>query len=184
MTKGVATALLAAFVFGGCQTYDAFDMFKKDEHYEKAIKETRSAQIVNSMETKAKITLTYLNPIYPSRYSDAEYFFVGLYIPDDYDKKEQAGLFNKDYLLSMRVTPKKDDVKLGEKAAEASDVQAKVVETITKPDQHEIYKKMPHTDAWSRYYIVSFPKQDKDMQLNVKLKGLDGVAVLNFPKAH
>ncbi|MGE4399728.1 MAG: hypothetical protein AB7D29_09435 [Campylobacterales bacterium] len=184
MTKGIATALCAALLFGGCQTYNAFDMFKKDEHYEKALKETRNAQIINSMETKAKITATYLNPLYPSRYSDAEYFFVGVYIPDDYDKKEESGLYNKDYSLSMTVAAKKEELKLGEQAALPSTVQAKIVETIVKLDQNELYKKMPHTDAWSRYYVVSFPKQEGNSALGLSFKGPDGAASLSFPKVH
>ena len=84
----------------------------------------------------------------------------------------------------MTVAPKKEELKLGDKAAPSSMVQAKIVEMIVKLDQNELYKKMPHTDAWSRYYVVSFPKQDGNSALSLSFRGPDGVASLSFPKVH
>jgi len=168
MIKRLVAPILTVLVLSGCQTYNAFDMFKKDDSYEKALIETKNAQIINSLETKAKLSATYLNPLYPSEYKDAEYFFVGVYIPDDYDSPKDAGLFNKEYKLVMK------DIK--------GDIQPKNIEQIAKKEQNKLYKQMPHTDTWSKYYIVSFPKQDGASALELKFKSSYGEASLSFPR--
>lgn len=167
MVKRVVAPILAAFILSGCQTYNAFDMFKKDDSYEKALMETKNAQIINSLETKAKISATYLNPLYPAEYKDGEYFFVGVYIPNDYDSPKNAGLFNKEYRLATK-----------------GGIEAKIVQEILKKEQNELYRKMPHTDVWSRYYVVSFPKQSGDAALELTLKSPYGEASLAFPRVH
>lgn len=169
MIKKIGLFVIATLVFSGCQTYGAFDVFKKDEQYELALLHTKNRQIINSLETKAKITATYLNPLYPSTYKDSEYFFIGLYIPDDYDKKESAGLFNKDYKLLIKGI--------------REDIAPLNISEITKKEQNELYKKMPHTDNWSKYYIVSFPKQADEANLTLLLKSLYGETSLVFLKA-
>lgn len=166
--RAIAFAFLT-FIFGGCASYNAFDMFKKDEFYERALVVTKNAQIISSFETKAKISATHLNSLYPERYSDADYFFVGVYIPDDYDKSQSAGLFNKEYVLSVKrhdgfVAPLK-------------------IEEIVKKEESELYKKMPHVDSWSRYYVVSFPKDEKGSAVVLSFRGAGGEALLSFSKA-
>ncbi len=182
MVKKIVSAALAAFLLGGCSTYNAFDMFKKDESYEKALRETRNAQILNSLETKIKITATYLNPLYPSEYKDAEYFFVGVYIPDDYDGKKESALFNKEYRLQMQNLAKSEQVLGGAKPKEQY-LEASKIEFIEKKEQNQLYKKMPHTDNWSRYYLISFPKQEGSEPLTLKVSNpAYGEAKLSFPR--
>ncbi len=168
MTKKIVAPVFAALILSGCQTYNAFDMFKKDDSYEKALIQTKNAQIINSLETKAKISATYLNPLYPMEYKDAEYFFVGVYMPDDYDNPANAGLFNKEYKLAVKTAK--------------GFVEPKGVEQILKKEQNELYRKMPHTDVWSRYYVVSFPKQDGEGAIELLLKSSYGEALLSFPR--
>jgi hypothetical protein len=183
MLKKVVSAALAAFLFGGCSTYNAFDMFKKDDSYEKALRETKNAQILNSFETKIKITATYLNHLYPSEYKDAEYFFVGVYIPDDYEGKKDSSLFNKEYKLYMQNLAKSEQALGGAKPKEQY-LEASKIEFIEKKEQNLLYKKMPHTDNWSRYYLISFPKQEGDEPLLLKLSSPTyGEAKLSFPRA-
>ncbi len=182
MFKKIVVAVFAAFLLMGCSTYNAFDMFKKDESYEKALRETKNAQILNSLETKIKITATYLNPLYPSEYKDAEYFFVGVYIPDDYDGKKESTLFNKEYKLYMQNLAKSERLPAGANPKERY-LEASKIEFIEKKEQNLLYKKMPHTDNWSRYYIVSFPKQEGDGPLTLKLSSPTyGEAKLSFPR--
>lgn len=163
--KVIALLPFATFLLGGCQTYSAFEALKKDDYYEKALLQTKSAQIINSLETKAKITATRLNPLYPDKYKDGEYFYVGVYIPDDYDKNDSAGLFNKEYKLYLK--------------GDGGYMEPLSVNETIKKEQNELYKKAPIKDNWSRYYTVSFAKQKTDA-LTLKLFSPYGEALLNF----
>lgn len=183
MVKNIVLGCFVILIFSGCaSSYNAFDMFKKDTMHEKALLNTKNAQITNSLETKAKITATYLNPIYPSEYKNAEYFFVGVFIPDDYDNPKESGLFNKDFKLTMDDKVKKE-VALGSSTLPKGYIEPLSVEYIVKKDENLLYKNMPHTDNWSKYYIVSFPKQEGDTALSLKLKStLYGEVLLSFPR--
>ena len=55
--------LAALFLFTGCGYKNGFAFFSKDKPYEKAISYTKKGEIVVSMENKAFIIATYLNPI-------------------------------------------------------------------------------------------------------------------------
>ena len=158
----------AIFVLSGCHHYNAMEMFKKDDSYEKAVLHTKSGQIVSSLETKAQITVTYLNPIYPNEYSDRDYFFVGVYIPNDYDSADKRGLMNPNFKLLIK--------------KEADIAPSKITE-ITKKENDSLYKKMPLTDEWSRYYVVSFEKTKEDKTVLLTLKNISGgETVLSFQR--
>lgn len=167
---------LSAFVLGGCgstmqeEANSAFKMFNKDQFYEKALIQTKSSQIINSLETKAKISATYLNKI-DSKYVDGEYFFVGVYIVNDDDDGKKSGLANKRFRLYINNTDKK--------AEKSAQIEAEVVELLRNDD--DAVRKMPHTENWSRYYIVKFPTQ-KTPSLTMEYKSEYGKAVLLFPK--
>lgn len=183
MLRAISIISASIFLFGGCQTYNAFDMLKKDKLYEKALQETKNGQIITSLETKAKISATYLNGLYPSTYKDKEYFFVGVFIPDDFDKPELFGLNNKNFDFGMLKIVKKE-AKLGEAATiQKVFVKPDSIEHIKKPDENSLYKSIPHTDAWSRYYVVSFSKQEGVGDMTLVLKSESGEATLNFSKA-
>jgi hypothetical protein len=182
MIKKIIFTVLAVFIFSGCASYNAFSMFQKDTQHEKALLNTKNAQITNSLETKAKITATYLNSVYPSQYKDAEYFFIGVFIPDDYDNPKESGLFNKGFKLMMEDKTQKE-VGLGSDKAIKGYMEPLTTEYIARKDESVLYKNMPHTDNWSRYYVVSFPKQKGVEPLNLKLKStLYGEAALSFPR--
>lgn len=168
MVKKLFFYICAIFVLSGCHHYNAMEMFKKDDSYEKAVLHTKSGQIVSSLETKAKITVTYLNPIYPNEYSDRDYFFVGVYIPNDYDSADKRGLMNPDFKLLIK--------------KEVDMAPSKITE-ITKKENDPLYKKMPLTDEWSRYYVVSFEKTKGDKTVLLTLKNISGgETVLSFQR--
>jgi CDP-glycerol glycerophosphotransferase (TagB/SpsB family) len=167
---------LSLLAISGCsvnmkeEANSALKMFNKDVFYERAITQTKSSQIINSFETKAKLTATYLNKI-DKNYKDAEYFFVGIFIVNDDDDLKKAGLNNKNFRLFMNhINPKTKTLE---------QTEAVVVETLKNDD--EIVKKMPHTESWSRYYIVKFPTQ-KSADLTLEYSSEYGKATLNFSK--
>jgi len=175
-SRFVIFAILFSSIFTGCsvnmkdEANSAFKMFNKDKFYEKALIQTKSSQIINSLETRAKITATYLNKMYP-KYSDAEYFLVGVYIVNDDDDPKKAGLNNKNFKLVIDTTDKK--------TKKIEQIEATVVESLDSDS--EIVKKMPLTDSWSRYYIVSFPMQ-KTEKIVLDYTSEYGKATLRFPK--
>jgi hypothetical protein len=156
-------------VFCGCtpsvpnDATSALKMFSKDKQ---ALKYTKSAQIINSFETKAKITATYLSKLDTAKYGSDERFVVGIYIVNDDDEAKKSGLNNKNFTLTMNVEGKK--------------LEAKVIGELKNED--ELVRRIPHSDNWSRYYIVSFPTQ-KAQTLTLQYSHAQfGEATLNFSK--
>lgn len=134
--------LTFALIIAGCSSKNEgmLSYLNIDEQTEKALNYTKSAQIVNSLELRAKITATYLNPLYPDKYKDGEYFFVGVYIPGDYGKPKPEDVNRTDYRLVLK-----------SKDGNSSALSAEIVDK-----KSHFFKSMPHTDNWSRYYVVGF----------------------------
>lgn len=137
------TTFILFFIFGGCakENSNISQLFKKDDIYHVSLMNTHKAQLIASLETKALLTATYLNPVYSSdncknlcmKTSDAEYFFIGIFITDS-EKNE----FNKKgYLLTLN----------GKKPIK--------VEELDKDDP--LRYQMPMINNWSTYYKVKFP---------------------------
>lgn len=127
--------------FLGCSGHieNNFGIFSQDKRYQSAIRYTRKADITNSLETKALIRATYLNPIYSEFNSkDREYFYIGVYINDS----ENLGLENPLYSLSLN---SKEPLKL----------------TKVKKDSR-YSKELPFFDKWFNYYIVEFDRVNLD----------------------
>jgi hypothetical protein len=172
--KAILFATLGLFgvVFCGCTSSvpndatSALKMFNKDIFYDKALKYTKSAQIINSFETKAKISATYLSKLEPVNYGSGEQFLVGIYIVNDDDDAKKSGLNNKNFSLAMSAGDQK--------------IEAKIVKELKNED--ELVRRIPHSDNWSRYYIVSFPTE-KAQTLTLQYSHAQfGEATLNFSK--
>lgn len=127
---------LVLIIFTGCAQKSGFSFFSKDKPYEQAISYTKKGEIIVSMENKAFIIATYLNPI--KNYDDGEYFFVRVYIADDFEDKKKSGLFNPKYHIYLNGnSPLK-------------------IEKIEKDDM--LAKEMPMVKPWYKLYLVKFPK--------------------------
>jgi len=172
--KAIFFASLGIFgaFFCGCSptvpndATSALKMFNKDNFYDSALKYTKSAQIINSFETKAKISATYLSKIEQDKYGTGEQFLVGIYIVNDDEEPKKAGLNNKNFTLSM--------------GANGSKFEPKSVKELKNED--ELVRRIPHSDNWSRYYIVEFPAQ-KSQTLTLHYSHAQfGEATLNFAK--
>ncbi len=140
----LSSTLTAALIFSGCtikENSNIAQLFKKDDIYHISLMNTKKAQLIASLETKALLTATYLNPVFEYIeckdlcMSDAteEYFFVGVYITDSEDHEFN----NKGYKLKLN-------------GAEPIGVQK-----LEKNDP--LRYQMPMINNWSTYYKVKFP---------------------------
>jgi hypothetical protein len=140
----LSLTLLTASLFSGCtikENSNIAQLFKQDDIYHISLLNTKKAQLIASLETKALLTATYLNPVFD--YIDCkdscmsnpneEYFFVGVYITDSEDHE-----FNtKGYQLKLN-----GNTPIG----------------IQKLDKHDPLRyEMPMINNWSTYYKVKFP---------------------------
>jgi len=140
----LSSALGTAFILGGCtikENSNISQLFKKDDIYHISLQNTKKAQLIASLETKALLTATYLNPVYTNEncknlcmsVADAEYFFVGVYLTDS----EKNEFNNKGYLLTLN----------GHKPID--------IKKLEKDDP--LRYQMPMVNNWSTYYKVKFP---------------------------
>ncbi|MEA3522528.1 MAG: hypothetical protein U9R50_06110, partial [Campylobacterota bacterium] len=126
----------------GCSRTTAFDFFKMDDSYERAVDNLQTGTIVSSFETKAILSTVYLNRVYPEKYNDGECFFVSIYLRDDIRLYFKSGMNNQKYNFTLN----------GEKPFEAKEIKA----------DDELRLAMPITNEWNRYYLVKFPTQYLD----------------------
>ena len=142
-------------------------LFKEDEIYHTSLLNTKKAQLIASLETKALLTATYLNPVFGGNKAcknmcvyvdDGEYFFIGIFITDS-EKHE----FNK----------KGYDLRLnGQKPNN--------IEPLEENDP--LRYQMPMVNNWSSYYKVKFPKMEtKDLNLTFENDRF-GKDILTFSK--
>ena len=142
--KFFLSIIVAIVSFSGCSGHsNAFDFFKFDTEYEKAISYTQSATLMRSFETKAILSSVYLNKVYPQKYRGKEAFFIALYSTEnkdifyqDADKKAEYTLrLNNQAPLSIKPLSK---------------------ETLLR-------KEMPIQSAWNHYYLVEFAQSDANI---------------------
>ncbi len=132
----MAALVAGAAVLTGCSgKNEVSQMIQPDTIYEKALVYTRQAQIVRSLETKASVSVTLLNELFPERYpyDRGVYLFVGV-ITDL--KKEKF-----DDLCRLTLN--------GDKPLEAT--------PVTRKD--DLYTIVPSVTRWGRYWVVRFPAQ-------------------------
>ncbi len=154
----LALFTLFALSFSGCGQKSGFSFFSEDRPYERAIGYTKKGEIIVSMENKAFLIATYLNPIY-EKYNDGEYFFVRVYIDNDFSKENMSGLHNPKYHLLLN----------GNEPLE--------IKRLSMEDP--LVKEMPMVKPWYKIYLVKFPKESK--KLNLVLKSDDyGQTTLTF----
>jgi len=149
--------LVLATVLTGCsQKSEVSDIVKKDKIHEKALVYTKENQLVRSLETKATVTATLLNEVFPKRFSYDKgiSFFVGVISDIPLDLSKNITL-NKNLPISVKSVGQKDF----------------------------LYVLMPGVNRWGNYYIVTFPSM-KDKSFTLKLK-IDpyGPVSLNFKRS-
>ena len=133
--KKLYPLLLAALIgLGGCSAKNEMaQLFSHDTLYEKAVAYTREGQIVRELETKAAVSATLLNEIFPKKYpySEGVYFFVGIVSPLEPEE------IQKNYHIAMN----------GESPLSIKQIK----------EEDTLYKLMPNVNRWGKYFVVTFP---------------------------
>jgi len=148
---------LTVLLISGCG-HSSFVMLDKDKNYKEALQYTKKKQLKNYLDTLAIFRATYLNLVYPNKYKDHEYFFIGVYIPNDI--KKSTGLDNPLFLLTLNN-------------------QKPLKVTKLTPKKDALIKKMPLTNRWTNYYIVEF-NSTKEQVLNITYTHLDTNNSISF----
>ncbi len=151
--------LLSIIFLTSCSLKTTF--MKPDLLQQKILSWTKKGAIYNSMEMKSSIFATYLNPI-DKKYKDGEYFFVSIFIDNDFEDSKKYGLNNKNYTLilnNQKYTYKKE---------------------LDKDSQ--IVKMMPFNNEWSHLYLLKFPKQKSNILKLELINPNYGVTTMKFQK--
>ena len=152
--------LFSIFILTGCSFKTAF--LKPDIVEQKTLAWTQKGEIYNSLEVKASMIATYLNPL-DKNYKDGEYFLINIYIDNDYEDPKKYGLNNKDYILILNGL---------------NYVYKKELNKDSK-----LAKMMPFFDSnWGHLYLVKFPKQNSKVLKLVLVNENYGTAEVKFQK--
>ncbi len=158
MKKTLLFVLL--LLMAGCAQKEELHVFSIDKPYVAALRHTQKGDISISLENKALIIATYLDPL--QKREDKEYFFVRVYIDNDFDDPKRAGLFHPGYELRLD----------GKKPLE--------IKELDKDDP--LVKSMPLCEPWYHFYLVTFPKTESN-SLTLTFSNKDyGSVQLHFSK--
>ncbi len=127
--------LLLPFL-AGCAHKEELRVFSVDKSYVEALRYTKKGDIAISLENKALIIATYLNPLHRCD-KDKECFFVRVYIDNDFDDPKKAGLFHPGYSLRLN----------GHKPLALKELDK----------ENLLVKQMPLCEPWYHFYLVTFP---------------------------
>ena len=158
----VIILLMSLVGFNGCATKGTFDMFALDEPHQKAVEQLRSVAIVKSFETKALVHTVYLNPIYPDKYNDGEYFIGAVYFERDNRDVKKWDLNAHGYTLTLN----------GKKAT--------IIEELKESDQRRAL--IPVQNNWNKYYFIRFDLQPEGALMLLLENNQTGQAVLGYQK--
>ena len=142
----IMSAIGAGLLLGGCGT-SALNVFTANRVYQDALPYTKKGEIRNNTELLAIMTATYLNATGDAADGNREEFLVGLYLTNDLPKS-RGGLNNPSYHL----TPN------------GADANSSVEVTH---ESEPLLHSLPLVNRWSRYYRVTFPRQESKMALEL-----------------
>ena len=126
--------MMLILVLAGCSARnEVSEIFQTDRIYEKALVFTREDQIVRELETKAAVTATLLNEVFPDRFSYKEgiFFFVGIVTELDVEHVK------KNYHIRL------------------NGMEPLTIKKVEKSE--DLYKLMPNVNRWGKYFLVKFP---------------------------
>lgn len=162
MFKKTAVLTCLMLVFSGCAGKSALNIFESDMLYEKGLEYTIVGDIINSFETKALISATYLNSVDHTKYNDDFHnFLIGIYITEDNKEEKDRFLNNKRYILTLN----------GNSIEKLEELQT----------TNYLWEHIPIKNPYAKYYIVSFKKEKNQNSLNLKYENINlGKVILHF----
>lgn len=144
--KQITIFFIVLILLTGCGR-SAFFGFTSSTVYNDALMHTKRTEITDKFESRVLMSATYLNGVYPDKYSGNEFFLIGLYISNDF-RDEKAGINNPNYTITLNKEP---FIKVDE---------------LDKEDP--LLKQLPLINRWSRYYIAEFNQTaTTQMALNI-----------------
>ncbi len=146
-------------LFAGCSCKTT-NFLAPDRTYSEALRYTQQGDIAISLENKALIIATYLNPIKKSTKGDEE-FFVRVYIDNDIDDPKRSGLFHPGYTLTLN----------GKKPL--------AIKAVDK--NSELAKSMPAVLPWYKLYVVRFAHTEATTLRLEFANAKYGKVVLTYP---
>lgn len=153
----ITSTLLVSILFSGCSKATAFDFFSTDAYYEKAISNMKKASLMKDKETKALLSVVYLNPVDPKTYNGCEYFYVAVHILDDNKDPKKRGLNNKDYKLTMiEKTVSYEYITNGAEKKKTTIVNLEPMEIKELAEVDKLLDSMPVRSKWNLFYLVKF----------------------------
>ena len=161
--KTFASITIASTLFFGCSSKSALSVFGEDSLYERGLEYTKVADIINSLETKAILNVTYLNSSHPSKWdNESENFLVGIYIVNDNEKDEDKYINNQKYHLTLN--------------------DKNITSYIELTSKNDLWDHIPIKNPHAKYYITSFDKNSSLTTLSMKYKHTTfGAVTLSFP---
>jgi len=142
-----STFILAVLLitFSGCSHKNAFSNFQMSKEQELSASSFQSSKIKSGEQVDGIFSAIYLNEVYPKSFTQNEYFYIHLYL------KEDREMYNPNSL---------DELKLKVKLNKNLPIKIKELER-----ENQFSNLIKVENRWTKYYLVSFDKQDGNLSL-------------------
>lgn len=130
---------LTLLILSGCSHKNAFSNFEMDRDQELSIEYHKKVKLNYGDKTIGTFSSIYLNKIYPDRYNKNEYFFIYIYLKDSYNMQDYKIRLNKNNPLKIK------ELNYDNKFSKLTNER----------------------NRWSEYYLVSFEKTGKLLNLTL-----------------
>ena len=146
--KLLYTIAFLLITFSGCAQKNAFERFHISASQELAEDNIKSSKVINkNNDVVGIVTAVHLNKINPEVYHDHEYFYIYFYAK------------NKNDAISFSLNNK----------------SAFLVEKLST--RNEFTNLTSFASKWNQYYLVSFTKQQRNLNLTIQIGKSSAVLV-------
>lgn len=143
---------ILVFAFAGCSSKREGIYVTDNKIYSVALQHTKKVDIVESLETKAIFTVTYLNFINETYDDDNHNFLIGVYVPDKHFRNEKI-----EYAIIHN----------------GLDLELKNLD-----ENHMMFNNIPLENKWAEYRLTSIPKDGQNsITIELEARGLGNTIV-------